>query len=63
MTLLRGREMVFKAFESGRFLNPEELKESEQSSDSDISLFTSKEGTGLKSIALSNLISTIHGKT
>ena len=25
-TLLKGREMVFKAFESGTFLKPEELK-------------------------------------
>ena len=33
--LLKGREMVFKAFESGIFLKPEELKQS-------------KQGTGLK---------------
>ena len=48
MTLLKGREILFKAFKSGTFLKPEELKQSEQSSDSDIPLFTSKEGTGRK---------------
>ena len=48
MTLLNGRKVVFKAFESGIFLKSEELKQSEQSSDSDISLFTPKEETGLK---------------
>ena len=48
MALLNGRKVVFKAFESGIFLKSEELKQSEQSSDSDISLFTPKEETGLK---------------
>ena len=48
MALLKEREMVFKAFESGIFLKPEELKQSEQSSDSNIPIFTPKEETGLK---------------
>ena len=51
MALLKGREMVFKAFESEIFLKPKELKQSEQSeqsSDGDISLFKLKEGTELK---------------
>ena len=30
MALLKGREMVFKAFESGIFLKPEELKQSKK---------------------------------
>ena len=50
MAFLKGGEMVFKAFESGIFLKPEKLKHSEQSnqsSDSNISLFTPKQGTGL----------------
>ena len=45
---LQGREMVHKAFESGIFLKPKKIKQSEQSSDSNISLFTPKEGTVLK---------------
>ena len=42
MALLKGREVVFKEFESGIFQNPEELKQTEKSSDSDILLFTPK---------------------
>ena len=42
MALLKGREIIFKAFESGIFLKPEQLKQSEQS------LFTSKKGTEIK---------------
>ena len=34
MTLLKGREMVFKAFESGIFLKPKKLQQSEQSNQS-----------------------------
>ena len=48
MALLKGREMVFKAFESGILLKSQKLKHSEQpnkSSDSDISLFTPKNRT------------------
>ena len=33
MTLLKGRKIVFKAFESGIFSKPKESKKSEQSSD------------------------------
>ena len=40
--LLKGREMVFKAFESGIFLKPEELKQS-------------KQGTGLKILTLKQM--------
>ena len=43
--------MVFSTFESGIFLNPEKLKQSEQSNqsnDSDISLFTPKKKKELK---------------
>ena len=35
MALLKGREMVFKAVESGTFLKPEQLEQSEQSSSDD----------------------------
>ena len=48
MALLKGKEMVFKEFDSEVFLKPEELKQSEKSSDLDNSLFTLKKGTGLK---------------
>ena len=34
MTLLKGREMVFKAFENGIFLKPKKLQQSEQSNQS-----------------------------
>ena len=43
MVLLKGREMVFKAFESGIFLKPEELKQS-------------KKGTGLKIITSKQML-------
>ena len=33
MALLKGREMVFKAFESGIFSTPEELKQSKKEHD------------------------------
>ena len=56
MALLKEREMVFKAFESGIFLKPEELKQSEQSSDSNIPIFTPKEGTGLKILTPKQMI-------
>ena len=35
ITLLKGREMVFKAFENGIFLKPQQSKQSEQSDQSD----------------------------
>ena len=64
MALLKGIEMVFKAFESGIFLKPKKLEQSEQSSsddkytslkldnvfssDLDIPLFTPKKEHDLK---------------
>ena len=49
--------MVLKAFEIGIFFKPEKLKQSDysnQSSDSDISLFTPKKRTGLKILTPKN---------
>ena len=40
--------MVFKTFESGIFLNPEKLKQSEQPNQSNDSLFTPKKEKELK---------------
>ena len=48
MALVKGREIIFKVFESEILLKPEELKQSEQSSDLDDSLFTSKKEQDLK---------------
>ena len=43
MALLKGKDMVFKAFESGIFLKPEYLKQS-------------KKGTGLKILTPKQMI-------
>ena len=54
MILLKEREMVFKAFESGIFLKPEQSKQSKQSDQSDQSSSNDK----YTSLKLDNYLNT-----
>ena len=56
ITRLKGRKMVFKAFESGIFLKPEKLKQSEQSEQSNQSSSNDK----YTSLKLDNDLNTLN---